>query len=265
MQPLGSAGREQLAPIQHVLCDLDDTLTYEGRLPAAAYSKLEQLADAGFGVVIVTGRPAGWCDLIARLWPVAGVIGENGAFYFAYDQAARQMHRRYWQTAHERARNIERLRDLFDGLSEDYPGLTTAGDQAYRESDLTIDICEDVSPLPSQTVAELITRIEAAGAAVRESSIHLNFWFGDFDKLAMTQRFFAEQLRLDSSSALQKAAIFVGDSPNDEPMFAFFPLSVGVANIKTFASRMTHLPRWTTTDPGGHGFCELADKILSSR
>ena len=29
-------------------------------------------------VIPITGRPAGWCDHIARMWPVDAVVGENG-------------------------------------------------------------------------------------------------------------------------------------------------------------------------------------------
>src|SRR6202162_2727853 len=72
--------------IRFVLTDIDDTLTTDGRLPAAAYGALEQLAARGYRVIPVTGRPAGWCDLIARFWPGEAVIGEDGAVYFRYDR-----------------------------------------------------------------------------------------------------------------------------------------------------------------------------------
>ncbi len=60
--------------IRFVLCDIDDTLTFEGRLPATSYTALERLHEAGFTVLPITGRPAGWCDHIARMWPVDGVV-----------------------------------------------------------------------------------------------------------------------------------------------------------------------------------------------
>jgi hypothetical protein len=68
--------------IQAVLVDIDETLTTHGKLTAQAYAALERLQRAGRRVVPVTGRPAGWCDHIARMWPVDAVVGENGAFYF---------------------------------------------------------------------------------------------------------------------------------------------------------------------------------------
>src|SRR4051812_7299860 len=79
--------------IDFVLTDIDDTLTDEGQLGAQAYSALWSLNDAGIQVVPVTGRPAGWCEMIARQWPVAGVIGENGGFYFRYSK--KKMHRHF--------------------------------------------------------------------------------------------------------------------------------------------------------------------------
>ena len=33
--------------------------------------------------------------------------------------------------------------------------------------------------------------------------------------------------------------MFAGDSPNDQPMFAFFPNAVGVANVREMADLMT--------------------------
>ena len=59
--------------------DLDGTLTTADTLAPATFSALAALAATGLPVVIVTGRPAGWADALARLWPVAAVIAENGA------------------------------------------------------------------------------------------------------------------------------------------------------------------------------------------
>ncbi len=78
MQPLARMPREGVAG---VLADIDDTITTEGRLTPEAYAALGRLHDAGLIVVPITGRPAGWCDHIARMWPVSGVVGENGAFW----------------------------------------------------------------------------------------------------------------------------------------------------------------------------------------
>ena len=110
-KPLRGMPREVLRGIAAVLCDIDDTLTLHGRLPAVAFAALEQLRRAGMAVVPITGRPAGWCDHIARMWPADGVVGENGAFYFRYDDAARKMTRVYAQTPAERQHNRARHPD----------------------------------------------------------------------------------------------------------------------------------------------------------
>ena len=66
--------------------DIDDTLTSGGLLPPESFEALWMLHESGIRVVPVTGRPAGWCDHIARMWPVSGVVGENGSFFFRYDK-----------------------------------------------------------------------------------------------------------------------------------------------------------------------------------
>src|SRR5262249_57511345 len=82
MEPLDSFPMAARRRIRGVLADIDDTITTDGKLTAAAYGALERLQAAGFRVVPITGRPAGWCDHIARMWPVDAVVGENRAFYF---------------------------------------------------------------------------------------------------------------------------------------------------------------------------------------
>ena len=53
--------------------------------------------------------------------------------------------------------------------------------------------------------------------------------------------------------------VFAGDSPNDAPMFAFFPNAVGVANVRDFADRIGTMPAYVTEAEAGAGFAELAD------
>src|SRR5947209_16667843 len=95
--------------IRFVFTDIDDTLSTNGRITALAYGALERLRNAGLLVVPVTGRPAGWCDHIARMWPVDAVVGENGAFWFRYDRQAGRLVKRYVIDARERAQRAERM------------------------------------------------------------------------------------------------------------------------------------------------------------
>ena len=263
-QPLACAAAEVFAAVRYILTDIDDTLTLDGRLPAASYAALWRLAQAGYQIVPVTGRPAGWCDMIARFWPVAGVVGENGALYFRYHPASKTMRRRYWKSDKERATDRQRLLAVQDAVLQRVPGCAVAADQAYREADLAIDFCEDVPPLGAAAVAAIVHCFTEAGATAKVSSIHVNGWFGDYDKLSMSRVFFAEELGLDIDCQ-RNQVLYAGDSPNDEPMFAFFPHSVGMANVLRFAKQIKQPPVWVTSGEGGEGFAELAAFLLGER
>lgn len=262
MKPLSAAAPGEFQEVRYILSDIDDTLTLHGRLPASAYQALWRLTEAGFAVVPVTGRPAGWCDMIARMWPVAGVVGENGALYFRYDQENRRMLRRYWKSETEREEDRRRLESIRTEVLRRVPGCAVAADQAYREADLAIDFCEDVAPLSAEAIEAIVTCFAAHGAIAKISSIHVNGWFGNYDKLAMSKIFFADIFHLDLDSH-RRQVLYAGDSPNDEPMFGFFPHSVGVANVLPFLDRLEARPAWVTAASGGDGFAELAEALLA--
>jgi HAD superfamily hydrolase (TIGR01484 family) len=264
MRPLSQMPDAVAASVSVVLADIDDTLTHDGRLPAAAYQALEHLHQAGLAVAPITGRPAGWCDLIARFWPVAGVVGENGAFYFAYDAGAKRMRRVFAASADERADNRRRLAAVQARILAEVPGAAVSADQAYREADLAIDFCEDVLPLDRAAVARIKTIFEEAGATAKVSSIHVNGWFGQYDKLAMSRRFASDVIGIDLDRDKERV-IFVGDSPNDAPMFGFFPHACGVANVLAFADELEAEPAYVAPSPGGRGFVEVAARILAAR
>ena len=261
MQPLSTADIDVFDAVDFVLTDLDDTVTLDGALPAASYAALEALRDAGKTVVIVTGRPAGWCDLIARFFPVAAVVGENGAFYFRYERSTRTMRRVFQRTDAERAIDRSRLNDIFARVVSRYPNVQLSADQAFRVSDVAVDFCEDVPRLSEQIIQSIVTIFEEGGATAKVSSIHVNAWIGEFSKLEMSLRLLRDEFGVDGDSALARV-LYAGDSPNDEPMFAHFPLTVGVANILPFAKTMMCTPRFLTARPGGLGFAEIASRVL---
>ncbi len=264
MRPIAQMSREIAASIATVFADIDDTLTSDGRLPACAYAALEALHDAGFHVAPITGRPAGWCDMIARFWPVSGVVGENGAFYFAYDGKVRKMRREYFATPAERSRNQQKLAHIRARILAEVPGAGVSADQPYREADLAIDFCEDVPPLNAAAVARIKAIFQEEGAIAKVSSIHVNGWFGQYDKLSMSRRFARDVLGLDLE-AEKSRVVFCGDSPNDAPMFAYFPNSCGVANVLDFQGQLSAEPTWITAQKGGRGFVELAEILLAAR
>jgi len=156
------------ARIQFLLTDIDDTLTEHGRLPAESYLALQRLRRAGLIVIPVTGRPAGWCDLIARQWPVDGVIGENGALYFRYLDPERRMLRQYARDAARRAADRLKLDRIREEVLASVPGAAVAADQAYREADLAIDFCEDVPALPRAAVDRIVEIFAKHGATAKE-------------------------------------------------------------------------------------------------
>jgi HAD superfamily hydrolase (TIGR01484 family) len=263
MKPFAQFPVDLKKKIRFVLTDIDDTLTNKGRLPSVSLAAMERLRSAKIRVIPITGRPAGWCDHIARMWPVNGLIGENGAFYFTYDIRNKKMSRRYWKTVDERRQDRKRLDIIKKEILTKVPGCRVASDQAYREADLAIDFCEDVTPLSMDAVEEIVRCFVRAGAKAKISSIHVNGWFGNYDKLAMTCVFFDEVFK-SNLEAIKDHVIFVGDSPNDAAMFHYFPHSVGVANILRFIDKVPHRPAWITQDEGGYGFAEMVNQLLSA-
>ena len=255
--PVRQIPSEVCRRIEYVFTDIDDTLTLHGRIPAAAFSAVWQAHDAGLRVVPITGRPAGWCDHLARMWPVAAVVGENGALAFAMQ--GQRMRRLYAPRQVDAAERLARIRD--EALSA-VPGCKVAADQPYREYDLAIDFSEEVPRLEDDAIDKIVAIFEKHGATAKVSSIHVNGWFGAFDKLTMCKRCVEE---LFGASLDPERAIFAGDSPNDVPMFRFFPHAVGVANVRRWTHRMAALPTYVTDAEGGEGFAELVRLLLERR
>jgi HAD superfamily hydrolase (TIGR01484 family) len=245
--------------LRGLLFDIDDTLTTHGCLTAEAYGALERLHARGRRAIAVTGRPAGWCDHIARMWPVDAVVGENGAFYFRYENG--RLRKRYQDADGERAEKRGRLAVIAERVLASVPGSALASDQPYREADLAIDYCEDVPRLPLEEAERIAGLMRAAGLNAKLSSIHVNGWFGDYDKLAMCKVLFAEAFGADLDGAQGEYA-FAGDSPNDSPMFGYFENSVGVANVARFAGRLAMPPKYVTRAEAGSGFAELVGALL---
>jgi HAD superfamily hydrolase (TIGR01484 family) len=265
MQPLAMMPTAACAAIEGVFTDIDDTLTTRGRLTARAYSAMERLHETGLRVIPVTGRPAGWCDHIARMWPVAAVVGENGALYKRHDAKAHKLKTRYFLGDEaQRRRNRDRLAAIATRILRDVPGCAIASDQHYRECDLAIDYCEDVAPLPRASIERIVALMEGEGLTAKISSIHVNGWFGDYDKLTMARRLLADEFGVDLDTARERF-VFVGDSPNDAPMFGYFPYSIGVANVRGFGDRIATPPKYVTRSESAAGFAEVVEALLVAR
>ncbi len=259
MEPFSSIQPQRAQKLRYVLCDIDDTITTGGKLPAESYAALWRLHDAGYGVIPVTGRPAGWCDLIVRQWPVTAVVGENGAFVY-YFREGRRLTFTHPSVADGDIQG--RLAAVRDACLAGVPGCRVSKDQFARIYDVAIDFNEDPPYLGFEAADQIQAIAQSLGAVAKVSSIHVNAWFGDYNKLDMTRLFLKEVLGEPDDDAIREKVIFFGDSPNDEPMFAFFPTSCGVANIRPFAGKMTCLPAFVTAEESGRGFAEAIQHLL---
>ncbi len=248
--------RSDASRIHTLVTDIDDTITTDGALTASAYKALDDAKQAGKRVIVTTGRPAGWCDHIARMWPVDAVIGENGAFYCWYDRPSRRLKTCHSMDARARLDNRRRIEAVAESVLAQVPGASVASDQFCRLYDLAIDYCEDVDALPPEAVSRIEHIMTSAGMTAKVSSIHVNGWFGEHDKLSMSRRLVQELYGLDLDTHRDQF-IYAGDSPNDAPMFGYFPNSVGVANVRAFLDRMTTPPQYVTEGRSGDGFREL--------
>ena len=264
MKPLSDCPKATLAAVRGVLTDIDETVSTEGRLTAEAYGALEALKKDGLLVIPVTGRPAGWCDMVARFWPVDAVVGENGAFWMWHDAKVGKLRTRFIQSEAERTDGRRRLEAVRVDVLREVPGAGIASDQPYRLADLAVDFCEDVPPLPPAEVERIVAIFERHGAHAKVSSIHVNGWFGDYNKLTTSKAMMAELFAIDLGRDAERY-VFSGDSPNDSPMFGYFPNGVGVANVRDFAGMMAALPRWVTQARSGAGFVELTRALIAAR
>ncbi len=259
MAPVGSMPISDRRAIRYVFTDIDDTLTKEGRLLESAYAALWRLRERGIRVIPVTGRPAGWCDLIARQWPVDAVVGENGALVFYLDDG------RLKQFFHPDVAGDDvrhKLETVRDEVFRRVPGTRPATDQFCRMFDLAIDFREEPPYLSYETARVIRDICVESGATAKISSIHVNAWFGSYDKLSMVKLYMREKRGIDLDID-QSAAFFCGDSPNDEPMFRFFRNSCAVANIREFGAIVEWPPRYVTETSFGDGFSEAVAVLLT--
>lgn len=253
------------AAVRGVLTDIDDTLTRDGVVGPSARLALRQLADRRIPVVAITGRPMGWSEPFVRDGTLPVIVAENGAgaWYRDGEGDGAALHEVYVQDAATRARNAQRLRDVAAQVQREVPGATLARDSAGRVTDIAVDHSE-FAHLDAAQIARVVAIMRGAGMTATVSSIHVNGWFGEHTKLTgarwIVQRLFGRDL--DAEHAFW---VYVGDSTNDQEMFAHFPLSVGVANLMRFAAQLEVWPAYLTRSERGEGFAEVAAAVLKAR
>jgi len=256
MLPLSDMDAEESRNIKAVLFDLDGTFVNRDALKGIAYSSLELMREIGLKAVAVTGRPAGWCDLIARWWPVDAVVGENGAFSF-YKKGNNIIRKTFYDSEMQQI-NRQRLNVLFEELLINFPNIMMASDQSFRQWDLAIDIAEEIK-LSKKEILDVVSFAKDKGACTAISNIHINIWFGDYTKKQMSLKVISK-LGLNS-----KDVLYIGDSPNDSPMFEYFESTVGVRSVKNYEGLMNTYPKYITKNDEGHGFVELIQFLISTR
>ena len=243
--------------IQGVLTDIDDTLTCEGAIAPDALQALHQLKSAGYAVIAITGRPVGWSTPFAQAWPVDAIVAENGAV------ALLGQRKLYLQDANTRQHNHARMQAVMQHVLQTVPGAHASHDSNGRETDIAIDHSE-FHHLAEDAIARVVHLMQDAGMNATVSSIHVNGWFGSHNKLEGARWIVRELFQRDLDAELDTWA-YVGDSTNDQLMFAHFANSVGVANIQRFVPTLQHLPRFVTPSERGTGFSEVAQALLASR
>ena len=259
-----------------LLTDIDDTLTTDGAITPDALQALADLKAAGLSVVAITGRPVGWSEPFAAQWPVDAIVAENGAV--ALRRAAEdlneiglqrlsnkrwQLSKSYQQPPAVRQHNYAHMQQVLAQIESEVPGARRATDSAGRETDIAIDHSE-FTHLPQEAIDHAVRLMRAAGMNATVSSIHINGWFGDHNKLEGARWIVRELFGRNLDAEIDRW-VYVGDSTNDQVMFEHFPHSVGVANIARFAPQLTHRPRFVTQGERGAGFAEVARAVLAAR
>ena len=274
MQPLALWPDPTRQHIFGVLTDIDDTLTTDGAITPDALAALADLKAAGLHVIAITGRPVGWSEPFAASWPVDSIVAENGAVALLpqvlhqnrlerLQTKRNQLSKIYQQDASTRASNYARMQQALADIEERVPGARRATDSPGRETDIAIDHSE-FTHLPQAAIAECVALMQAAGMTATVSSIHINGWFGDHNKLEGARWIVRELWGRDLDAEMDRW-VYVGDSTNDQLMFQHFEHSVGVANVARFVPQLQHLPRYVTQGERGAGFAELVQAILANR
>jgi len=217
---------------------------------------------AGLVVLPITGRPAGWCDLIAREWPVERRRGRKRRLR-VLGGAAGAASESPCPSGRDPQRRPRPALALRRSHSE-VPGCRPARDQFARLYDIAIDFAEEEPALPLSDALKIKAICDEEGAKAKVSSIHVNAWMGDYDKLSMATSYLAARFGYDDGRD-RAAVLFAGDSPNDEPMFAHFPMACGVANVRRYEKLMRVQPAFVATKECGAGFAEIADTLLARR
>jgi HAD superfamily hydrolase (TIGR01484 family) len=259
MRALSTATATEFQNVRLVLTDMDETLTYQGRLASATYSALERLQAAGIRVIPVTAAPAGWCDQMARMWPVDGVIGENGGVFFRRAPSGHGVVRQYWHADNVLGEVAANLDSIARVVQAKLPEIQFADDQVFRLTSIAFARPDDLA-----SSEKIVETLRLAGADTTINNLWVLGWLGGYDKLSMTRRVLADVYGVDIDTD-RDAVLYTGDSTNDAPMFSFFKHTIGVSTVEQYLPQLPVPPAWITAGPGGKGFVEAADAVIGAQ
>ena len=249
-------------PIVGIFTDIDDTLTTEGAITPDALQALADLKAAGLHVVPITGRPVGWSEPFAQSWPVDAIVAENGAVGLQHT-ASQGLRKHYQQDTATRSINFTRMQQVLAQIERTVPGAARSQDSAGRETDIAIDHSE-FTQLSQTAIDEVVRLMQTEGMTATVSSIHINGWFGQHSKLSGARWIVRELWGRELDAEIDRW-VYVGDSTNDQVMFAHFAHSIGVANIRRFEAQLSHPPRYITPAERGAGFAQVVQHLLNPK
>ncbi len=242
-----------------VFTDIDDTLTTEGAITPDALQALADLKAAGLHVVPITGRPVGWSEPFAQQWPVDAIVAENGSVALVH-QNGQPLRKLYQQDSATRELHFARMQQVLARIEREVDGARRSQDSAGRETDIAIDHSE-FTHLSQAGIDAVVQLMQFEGMTATVSSIHINGWYGQHDKLSGARWIVRELWGRDLDAEMDQW-VYVGDSTNDQVMFRHFRHSVGVANIRRFESQLKYPPGYITQAERGAGFAELVNHLL---
>lgn len=247
---------------RYILLDFDGTLTYDqGQVYPKILDALKALSTT-YRIWIITGRSLGWADMMINTFPIDGVIGENGAFAFYWDEDRRKI--KMWQSKHLPCDYKQKLAHLKNQLQVKFPSITFASDQFSREHDIAAVINEHGETLSSEQMELLLAWARSEGAYAAISNIHINIWFGEYNKAQTVIELFNELYSI-CNYELCRRSFYIGDSPNDEPMFRLIEASFGVKNVELFLDRLRYKPAAISHESEGYGSYDILRNILDKK
>lgn len=232
--------------IQYIVSDFDGTLTINGKLSHKVIERIEILSKK-YKIIIVTGRPLSWCNMLINVFPLTAVIGENGGGY-------------YYKNGDDIRLQMMTEIDLIDqnnlriDILSKFPNLVMADDNIHRSCDTAVVLDSNYYDV----VDDFLEYLKSKNLMFKISNIHINIWKNDYDKLSATKHLFAHVF----NENIADRSIYFGDSPNDEPMFKEVKLSIGVNNIIQYLTNMISHPSHITSKSEGDGFIEFTDNFI---